>query len=214
MVTIPAGISFNQVRFSSSLQSGDNFQLNSLSIVTHCVNSVLFDGMQYNWTGYSSAAGTDWSGVVNYSYYSGNVYNASEYNSLGSPSPYTINNATRIATGGIFGAGTSTPYWIFTNVSISDSVPIAISGLGDCNFQVTGIITDDYNGTAYQCFVLNYTTSWAYYEVNTGVLIQGYFQYNDLPVQYYTINLAATNVEYTPPTPALASISPNPNYSG
>ncbi len=165
-------------------------------------NSILFDGMYYNWTGeYSGGA---WGGGLTYTHYSGNVFNVTETNVMGSIPPYTINNETRITTGGLFYAGTSTPYWIFNNISVSDYVPIAVDGSGDTNFQVTDIISIDYETTEIECFVLNQSTSWAYYEINTGLLIRSYFVYGG--GNYYTINLDVTNVGL-PPKP-LTLLSP------
>src|SRR5271157_916627 len=178
-------------------------------------NSILFSGMYYNWTGYFSAFG-NWNGSVNYTYYAGNIFNASEYNSLygGWFTPYTVNNLTRIASGGMNGNGASTPYWIFTNVSISDYVPIAIAMVGDSNFQVTANRIIIYNSAAYQCFVLNDSASgsWAYYEVNTGVLIEGFFAYKlgGNPVNY-TLNLAISNVSF-PLIPSIIIEPSNQTY--
>ncbi|HMF33946.1 MAG TPA: hypothetical protein VKK79_21150, partial [Candidatus Lokiarchaeia archaeon] len=161
-------------------------------------NSVLFDGMYYNWTGYFSPAAGAWSGSVNYAYYAGTTFNVSEVVTLAGTYSYTIDNQTRQTTGGLFGKS-STPYWIFTNVSTSDSVPIAVDGSGDSIFQVTAIQAITYNSAQYQCFVLNNSASWAYYDVNTGILIESYFQFiNGGTVYNYTINLAATNAQVNP----------------
>ena len=165
-------------------------------------NSIIFDCMYYDWAGYSSAIGSAWSGSVSYSFVSGNTFNVAETTSTsGSYPAYSIDNQTRITTGGQFGAGTSTPYWIFTNASIADTIPIAIGGSGDVDFTVTAIEVISYNAKQYECFVLNDSVSgsWALYDVLTGVLIENDFQFSvDGTSYYYTMNLAATNANISP----------------
>src|SRR5271157_463501 len=61
-------------------------------------NSILFDGMYYNWSGDFYPYGY-WSGMLNYSFLSGNTFNVFEYISVAGGQlndTYTINNQTRI----------------------------------------------------------------------------------------------------------------------
>ncbi len=175
-------------------------------------NSILFDGMYYNSSiSFSEYAG-NWPCNISYTYNSGNLFDVSEYLDMpeGGQFPiYTVNNFTRITTGGLWASGTPTPYWILTNISISDTVQI-----NNDQFQVNAITRIEYKDAEYECFELicvnSYTNSSAYYDVNTGVLIKGYFE-TESGFSYHTISLEATNAPVKP-VPISISAPQNTTY--
>jgi hypothetical protein len=197
--TFPTGATCLQVFANDSLGHVSN--QTTWFVCRKFSHSVLFDGMYYNWSGLFTGPlfPGPWSGSVNFVHYSGNTFNVSEINNpAGQLAPYTIDNTTRLATGGFFNFSTSvpyyTPYWVFPNLFVGDYVPIKILLEPDTLFQVTAIEIITFNSIQYQCFILNNLTSWAYYEVNTGLLIESHFTYSyNGNNYYYTINLDTSN---------------------
>jgi hypothetical protein len=114
---------------------------------------------------------------------------------------WDVDSQTRILSsslGGIsFGSGTHTPLWVFTEISLNDVVPIAVASEGDHDFIVSDELT--YLLPSYgivDVWVLEDLTlpgGVAYYEKNTGTLLNGTFFYSGGSYNY-TFELLNTNV--------------------
>ncbi len=147
---------------------------------------MLFDGLILNYSFsifgqtflmqymYSSLSEKDFH--LDYSLYNGSVLLQKGY--------WNVNSQTRIMTDSIggfsFGSGTHTPLWIFTDNSIGDKISISVAG-SDHNFNVSDELT--YNLSDFglvEVWVLedlNFPSGIAWYEKNTGILLNGTFLY-------------------------------------
>jgi len=102
-----------------------------------------------------------------------------------------------------FGSGTHEPAWIHTNVTLNDLVPIAMDGVGDYMFNITGDFIYDLVGFGLiEVWILENlaTNSTAWYEKSTGILIKGTFIWG--VGSNYTLDFIDTNAlfqYYTPP---------------
>jgi hypothetical protein len=122
----------------------------------------------------------------------------------GGPGIWSVELSSRItiyALGPLtFGSGYHDPSWIHTNVSLNDLVPIAIDGVGDFAFQVTGeLIHNLVSFGPIEVWILEEPifNSTVWYEKSTGILINGTFRWaggnytfdfidTNAPFQYYT----------------------------
>ncbi|MHA2400379.1 MAG: Loki-CTERM sorting domain-containing protein [Promethearchaeota archaeon] len=94
-----------------------------------------------------------------------------------------------------FNLGTHTPVWIFTNLTIGDTVPISVDGVGDYDYNVTGELNFNYPGVGnVDIWVLEQFTwpsSIAWYEQSTGLLLNGSFISF---IDSYNLTLTDTNM--------------------
>lgn len=109
---------------------------------------------------------------------------------------WDVNLDTRImssSSGDInFGSGTHSPFWIFRNSTINDHVWIAVDEEGDHEFEISG--EKKFYQYGYEIFDvwvledLDIQGGVAYYDKNTGQLIQGTFYYGG-GYSYYSFSL-------------------------
>jgi len=177
----------------------------------------LFDGMYINHTFIFPILGGNGPSNVSYSYDSGHIFNT-YLDTWTGPGWWDINLLTRVMSnnGGsiTFGNGLHTPFWIFTNVTLNDTVLIGHGSDGDHTFNVTGeLIYDLPSFGLIEVWVLNDTDSTggnAWYEKSTGILLNGTFIPSD-PTLNYTFTFNDTNVEFTnfvyPPSSPSISIN-------
>ncbi|HUX99753.1 MAG TPA: hypothetical protein VMV49_09385 [Candidatus Deferrimicrobium sp.] len=97
------------------------------------------------------------------------------------------------------GAGNHTPLWIFTNVSLGDTIRLAPFVEPDHCFNVSGAVIYEYPGVGpVEVLVLEDLTQpggVAWYEKSTGLLLNGTFYY-DGGLKCFIFNLTATNAEF------------------
>jgi hypothetical protein len=160
-------------------------------------DSQLFDGMYIlnNFSIYDD----DYCSTFSYTPYMGYLY----YETWEIPGlvndTWIVDTQTRIMSGGsTFGDGTHTTAWIFTNVSLGDTVLIAADAEGDHLFQVSSEISYDIPGFgAVDVWVLedlDFPGGWAWYEKNTGILINCQFFWNVGGDYNYTMEFIHSNV--------------------
>ncbi|MHA1292120.1 MAG: hypothetical protein ACTSQJ_05570, partial [Promethearchaeota archaeon] len=177
--------------------------------------SPLFDFMytSYNWTNY---------GACNYTwrYINGNNYSCN-YNSWLGSGGWIVNNRTRLQTNGFgpifMGNNVHTYIWILNNISLGDSILIAVDGEGDHIFNVSGETI--YNSPKFgplDIWILQDLTDpagfYVWYEKSTGLLINGTFGYSGGALSYSLI-LHETNVSFSSnnnaPALTMGSVSPS-----
>ena len=99
-------------------------------------------------------------------------------------------------TGLNFAPGLYTPFWIFTNVSLYDLVPIAVDGEGDHVFNITKDKVFNIPGMGsvevWQLEDLDGHGGVALYEKKTGILLNSTFYYAS-GADYYHLTLSDTN---------------------
>ncbi|MFW9872918.1 MAG: Ser-Thr-rich GPI-anchored membrane family protein [Candidatus Thorarchaeota archaeon] len=158
-------------------------------------DSQLFDGMQINHI--FSIYGVNFSSTFSYVPDSGYSYNETWDVVDFIHFTWQVNTKTRIMSGGsAFGDGAHTPAWIFTNVSLGDTVLIAVDGEGDHSFLVAGESTYDLPsfGTLDIWLLedLDFTGGWAWYEKSTGILLNGLFFFSS-GLYNYTFDFVHSN---------------------
>ncbi|MFX1281955.1 MAG: hypothetical protein ACFFA3_21580 [Promethearchaeota archaeon] len=135
-----------------------------------------------------------------YIYDSNGLYNVSWTIGTALPGKWQEDIDTRLTSNvsgyGInFGNGVHAPVWVFTNLTLGDSVPIAVDGIGDRPFNVSDELSMDYPGFGSLDIWVLQDTSFplriAWYEKSTGLLINGTFP-NFL--DSYNLTLTATNM--------------------
>jgi hypothetical protein len=182
-------------------------------------NSSIFDGLYANYTWEWSTGG---GGMSNHTFIhlTGNIFNVTWYHFSG-VSGWDVNNQTRVRnnTYGLYnmGDGTHDYLWIFTNVSINDTVPITIGADGDHSFNVSKQIYYDLPGYGpiflWELIDLTKPGGIAWYEKNSGLYINGTFYYG-LGSDYYKIGFLNSNANFSivqnnnPPTLENTSVSP------
>nr|MDO8086380.1 hypothetical protein [Candidatus Sigynarchaeum springense] len=170
--------------------------------------SPLFNGAYINYTGNIEGILT-FNTRVNYTYMGGNTFQAAYVNSRGS-STLTVDNRTRhfTATSNLWGTSGYEWTWIFTNVSLTDIIPIALYQEGARLFTVTGEATRNRLGKTFSCWVLQDTLgSTFYYDKVLGLFIDGSFVGSDgLTYTMYIIDTNIPNV--SPPTLSGGKVTP------
>lgn len=164
-------------------------------------SSPLFDGAYLNYTG-------GWTGYENYTYVFGNNFSCYSYTSIGGLDNRNVNNATRFFTSnvGIFGNNSYEWTWIFTNVSLTDVIPIAIRGGDYRNYTVTGETTKNRMGQTFNCWELtDIYGSRNCYDKNLGIFIEGDLGDTSTTIKY----IIATNIpDFYAPTLTNGTVTP------
>ena len=135
-----------------------------------------------------------------YDYDSGDLYNVTWQINNSLPAYWQEDIQTRLTSNvdgyGInFGNDVHAPVWVFTNLTLNDTVLIAVSIIGDRPFNVSDELSINYPGFgSLDVWVLQDIT-WpsriAWYEKSTGLLLNGTFP-NFL--DDYNLTLTATNM--------------------
>jgi hypothetical protein len=161
----------------------------------------IFDGMyaEYDFTL------TDWSNHTRFEYthFSGDVYEVSwNFQGYGTISTWNENIKNRLISNSFgselyFNNGSHAPLWLFTNISLGDSVLISVDGSGDQIFNVSGQKSFTFPGFgSHSLWVLqdlSYPSGIAWYDNNTGLLLNGTFIFSGGSMNY-TLTLTATNM--------------------
>jgi hypothetical protein len=142
-----------------------------------------------------------------YSYLSGEYYRAEwdltisgyDYNSYWDVDPQTriMSNMGGLA---LLTEGHHTPAWIFTDLSLGDTVPIAVIGGEEHIFNITNELIIDLPGfgliEVWELEDLDLPGGVACYEKSTGILLSGTFYYAG-GAYWYKFDFEDTNVEFT-----------------
>ena len=143
--------------------------------------SKVFNGLYAN---YTFASGLTYASGFKYAIDSGDMYNVSWWVNGSSSGFWQEDLQTRLTSNAVgsgpnFGNGVSTPVWVFTNITLNDTVSIVVDGAGDHPFNVTDEITFSYPGYGnLHIWVLQdlwYPSSLVWYEKSTGLLLNGTF---------------------------------------
>jgi len=199
---------------TDEIYTGNNF----ITKIIPIVDSQLFDGMyiEHIYTESSS-----YPSMFSYSYYSGSLF-IETWDIMGFSFLWYVDSQTRLMSGGsIFGDGTHTPAWIFTDVSLGDEILIAVDAEGDHLFSVAGELIYDLPGFGpvgvWVLEDLDLPGGVAWYEKSTGILLEGSFYYAG-GAGLYTFDFVDTNVEFiyaVPPGPfVLSSNAETPDDDG
>jgi hypothetical protein len=187
---------YNFTVFATPLPLESYVGNNNITRILYIIDTNLFDGlfMKYNFSSMMYSYETN----LSYSFYNGRFfYETWNINNTGIIISYSwiVDAQTRVMSGNtVFGDGYHTPFWVFIDISINDTVPIAVDGIGDHDFRVIRDLAYNFPGFGtIEVWELNDLTQpggIALYEKSTGILISGTFLYSDFN---YTIKLTATN---------------------
>ncbi len=181
---------------------GEEFTSDNIAIeIVPLHEIILFDGMYINHT--YSQQGSIGTSRVSYNFISGSLFNVNwEVYLMGTlyAGYWDVDAQTRIMEncGGnaYFGELSHTPFWVFSDISIGDFVPIAVDAEGDHNFIVSGeLIYDISDFGPVEAWILEDLTlpgGIAYYEKSTGILLNSTFLYYD-GAYSYSIEFVQTN---------------------
>ncbi|MFX0181023.1 MAG: CARDB domain-containing protein [Candidatus Hodarchaeota archaeon] len=183
---------------------GETYTIDNIQVKVVPLHKItLFDGLILNYTftifgqtfimQYMYSSLSEKVFHLDYSLYNGSILLQRGY--------WDVNCQTRIMTdslGGFsFGSGTHTPLWIFTDSSIGDEIPISVAG-SDHTFNVSDELT--YNNSVFgivDVWVLedlNFPGGIAWYEKNTGFLLNSTFIYEfGMITANYSLILVSTN---------------------
>ncbi|MFX1401758.1 MAG: CARDB domain-containing protein [Promethearchaeota archaeon] len=196
---------YNFTAYAPPVPSEEFTHDNLVTEFIHLHEINLFDGMFLDYS--FEIFGTTYSWNSLYSELSDGIfhhdYSIYQGGSLATAGDWDVDSQTRImsdSTGGFsFGSGTHTPMWIFTDISIGDSIPIAIDAEGDHIFNVTGDFLYDLPGfDLVDVWILEDLTlpgGIAWYEKSTGILLYGDFLYMG-GTNNYIFDLIDTNAPF------------------
>ncbi len=167
--------------------------------------SKIFNGLSAN---YTFSQGTPYSTGFEYVHHSGDIYNVTWWQNSSLPGIWQENLQTRLISnntgfGTSFNNGAHTPVWLFSNISLGDSISIAVDGIGDHTFNVSSEISAAYAGFGnLDIWVLQdlfYPSNLVWYEKSTGLLLNATFQWFG---GSYMLTLTDTNMfsHYQPPS--------------
>ncbi len=170
--------------------------------IVNVVETQLFDGLYIK----HSVSGMGYYFNTNFTYalFTGDLYYESfgqEYMGSHMSTTWVVNALTRLMSGGSgFGDGAHTLGWIFTNVSLYDTIPIAVDGEGDHDFYVARELVYDLPGFGlvgvWELEDLTQPGGIVWYEQSTGILLNGTFIY-DAGAMNYAFNFVDTNAMLT-----------------
>ncbi|NHI90914.1 MAG: hypothetical protein EAX96_00340 [Candidatus Lokiarchaeota archaeon] len=124
-----------------------------------------------------------WDGYENYTHTSGNNFTCHSYNSRGGHDYKSVTNTSRFFISDsidLWGNNSYDWVWIYTNISLTDEIPIAIHEESFRYFTVTNEISKSRAGKTFDCWKLDDGLgSTAYYDKETGVFIEGSFIKNN-----------------------------------
>ncbi|MFX1356673.1 MAG: S8 family serine peptidase [Promethearchaeota archaeon] len=171
--------------------------------ILRIIDIKLFDGLYLNHT--LNLDGTIGPSGFEYTEFSGNIFHLDWFLNIGMlyHGYWDENGENRIMlnSGGDFYFGNSyhTPIWIFNDVNLNDTVPIAVDGEGDHIFNVSRQIYYELPNTsiveALELIDLTQTGGIAIYEKSTGFLLEGVF-YFDGGSNFYEFEFNDTNANF------------------
>jgi len=193
---------------------------NLIIVDVHLVETHLFDGLYikyiFNQMGYIYN--------TNFSYIScqdGLFYETWSVEGEGAYQWYVDPSSRLMSGGSLFGDNFHTPIWIFTNVSLGDTIPIAVAYDADHIFNVTREFIFDLPNFGpigvWELEDLTQPGGIAWYEKSTGILLNGTFIFN-AGIYNYTFDFVDTNAQFEYLSPPelfiLSSDANNPDNDG
>ncbi|MFX1496914.1 MAG: ABC transporter substrate-binding protein [Promethearchaeota archaeon] len=182
---------------------------NRITNIIYIIETKLFDGLYIKHI--FNLMGTIYNTNVTYSYYNGRLFYETlnlEYMGMTMAYPWMVDALTRVMSGAsLFGNGQHSPFWLFTDISLYDTIPIGIFGEGDHNFYVARDLIYNLPGfgpvDVWELEDLTQPGGLAWYEKSTGILLSGTFFFGG-GVGNYTFDFVDTNtnlavVESQPP---------------
>jgi hypothetical protein len=182
---------YNFTAFAPIVPSESYIENNRKTTIIYIVDTNLFDGLYIKYI-FSSF----YNSTVTYHNYNGRLfYETFERESM-EIFGWTVDSLTRKMSGytpfGTYPNAGHTPFWIFTNVSLYETVPIAVLGEGDHNFTVTQELIIELPGfgpvEVWELEDLTVPGVSALYEKSTGILLNANFG--------YTVNFVDTNAAF------------------
>ncbi|MHA1411999.1 MAG: CARDB domain-containing protein [Promethearchaeota archaeon] len=185
----------------------------------HIHEGHLFNGMYINYTFKLEGFGR-WNSQISYTSLSKNLFHVDwklSINKTYFSGFWDVDDHTRLIenAGGLinFGNNVHTPFWIFTDTSIGDLIPIVVNGEGDYIFNVTRNLLYELPGFGlvgvWEIEDLKNPECIAWYEKSTGILLNGTFIYNE-GLYNYTFEFVDTNANIiTKDPPANFTLSSN-----
>ncbi len=196
LVPIFSGFTIKKETHQINVEVPNNLNLSQAEIFDDMIVNYTFDG--------------DNSGFE-YVYDSGDNFNVTWWIEGSGPGTWVEDASNRLIsmTAGplYFNDGSHTPVWIFTNVSLYDTVQISVDGIGDHTFSIETEKIFNIPGfgsvEVWQLEDLSWPGGVAWYEKSTGLLIKGYFTYSIGPP--YELEIFNTNAVFSnvPPVSGL-----------
>jgi len=171
---------------------------NTVIIDVPLAETPIFDGLTIGYI--FDQMGYDYDTNFTYIYFQDTLFYET-WNLTGLPSyQWIVDSSTRLmSNGSVFGDGTHTPVWIYTDVTLGDVIPIAVNGEGDHMFNVVDEFIYDLPGFGpvgvWVLEDLNYSGGIAWYEQSTGILLNGLFYYYN-GTYNYTLEFTDTNAQF------------------
>jgi len=192
-------------------------------IIKYIINTKIFDSLYIKHTFSIYSPTNIYNTTFTYNYYNGRLFYerwSIEYMGMTEIHQWMVDALTRVMTeGSFFGDGYHTPVWIFTSISLYNTIPIAVAGEGDHNFYVARELFYDLPGFGLiEVWELEDLTSpggIAWYEKSTGILLNGTFFFGG--GAYYCFQFVDTNapIELLPPGDfTLSSNADDPDTDG
>jgi len=183
---------------SKSLQAcEENSEITRINIQNNSNSTVPFDGMYYMWQGVLGGAGYNpWQGSDNFTRVTDEIYHVEQDLGWAGYDSRDINVTDRMfynSSAWVLGGHD----WTFIPIDVNLGETVLIAYLdGDHVYNVSGRVNlSSALGWEFDCWRLEDTVgSVAYYDIYTGLLINGTFRQN--PTYWYSFNVTATNVQF------------------
>ena len=181
---------YNFTAIAPTVSSESYTDNNRINIYRYIIETKLFEGLfiKHNFI----LMDYFYNSTTSYSYFNGRLFYEAwqlQYMGINQTVIWKVDALTRVMTGGsLFGDGAHTPMWIFTNISLYDTIPIGVVGDGDHNFYVARDLIYNLPGVGpigvWELEDLVYPGAVVWYEKSTGILLNGTFLYGGGSVSY------------------------------
>jgi hypothetical protein len=198
---------------------------NRITKIIYITDTKLFDGLYIKHI--FNLMGSIYNTNMTYSFYNGRLFHEIwniEYMGMTMIYPWMVDALTRVMSmGSLFGEGQHSPMWLFTNISLYDTIPIGIFGEAEHNFYVARELIYNLPGfgpvEVWELEDLDQPGGIAQYEKSTGILLNGMFFFsggaNNYTFDFVDTNAALNIVELPLPGAfTLSSNAGNPDTDG
>lgn len=175
---------YNFTAIAPAVPSESYTDNNRKTIYRYIIDTKLFDGLFIK---HQFILGDLYTTNTTYSNYDGRLFyekwNLHYMGMLIGTYTWMVDAETRVMAGASpFGEGAHSPMWIFTSVSLYDTVPIGVFMEGDHNFSVARELIYNLPGVGpvgvWELEDLSYPGGVVWYEKSTGILLNGTFAYS------------------------------------
>jgi len=216
---------YNFTAIAPAVPSESFLDNNRITKIIYIINTKLFDGLYVKHI--FNLMGSIYNTNMTYSFYDGRLFHERwnlEYMGMTMAYSWMVDALTRVMSGGSsFGDGQHSPIWLFTNISLYDTIPIGIFSEEDHNFYVARDLIYILPGfgpvEVWELEDLTLPGGLAWYEKSTGILLNGTFFYGG-GAGNYTFDFVDTNANLTilglspPGAFTLSSNASNPDTDG